>query len=189
MHEKRDRDDEIGDEELHAFEPVRFAVLYYNVHNEDGQKNGDELKGVENKVHLVLEEVADKDERGCDKHRDLHRAADRDLDREVHFVLAGHHHRGRVLGCIADDRENDDADEEVCPAEVRRDRLDATNEDIAHPDDKKRRTEEHHNTFPQAPCTFRFADALDIKFLVRVKREEQVRNVDDDEACGDEDRK
>ena len=52
-----------------------------------------------------------------DEQRDLGARADRDVDREVHLVLARDEDRDPVLGGVADDRDHDRADEELAQAD------------------------------------------------------------------------
>ena len=50
---------------------------------------------------------------GADEQRDLGARADRDVHGEVHLVLRGEVDRDPVLGRVADDRDDDQADEEL----------------------------------------------------------------------------
>ncbi len=55
MQKKCRRHDDVGDEELGAFEPVGFAVLDDQIHDDDGKQNAHQLERVEDQRHLVLE--------------------------------------------------------------------------------------------------------------------------------------
>lgn len=71
MQEERDRDDEIGDQELQALKPVALAVLRREIGDEDGKDDGDDFEHIEDEAHLLFEEEAEQDEKGGHEHRDL----------------------------------------------------------------------------------------------------------------------
>ena len=83
------------------------------------KRDGDQLVGREQQIHrLRRDHVAEEDQRRRDEQRDLRRGSDGDGDGGVHLVLCRQHHRREVLGGIADQRDDDDADEQVGHAEI-----------------------------------------------------------------------
>lgn len=57
--------------------------------------------------HGLAHDPAEDDEEGGHEERDLHGAADGDVDGEVHLALVGDDYRGDVFGGVANDRDED----------------------------------------------------------------------------------
>ena len=115
VEEKSDRNDEVGDEELEALEPVALAVLDGEIRHEDRKDDRDDLEHIEDEMHLLIEKEADEDEDGSHEHRDLRGGAHADLKREIHAVLKSDGNGREVFSGVADDGHHDDADEEFRP--------------------------------------------------------------------------
>ena len=97
-----------------------------------------QLEGVEDERHRLAEQVADEDEHGGDEERDLQAGADGDAQAEVHLVLVRDLDRDQVLGDVADQRHQHDADEERGQAPGFGGRLERADQDLAHEDDRDR---------------------------------------------------
>lgn len=98
-------------DEQPPLEPVTLAIGDEIVGQQHGDKHDGHLEHVEAQVHVLLAETpADDDEEGDEEEGDLHAGADGDADGEVHLVLDGDGHGGGVLGGVADDGEEDEAD-------------------------------------------------------------------------------
>ena len=104
--------------------------------------DGDELEGREEQIHrLRRDEVAEEDQHRRDEQRDLRRRSDGDGDGRVHLVVGRQHHRREVLGGVADQRDDDDADEELGHAEIARRRGHRRHQQLADDGDAGRRGE------------------------------------------------
>jgi hypothetical protein len=116
--------------------PVGLALGGHPVGDEDCQEDRRQLVPVEDECHreLANEERQEHQERGGEQ-RDLRAGTDGDVDRQVHLVLRGHVHGHPVLGCVSDDRHDDNADEELADADLLGGLADRPDEDLGHQTD------------------------------------------------------
>src|SRR5215203_3453742 len=115
---KGQAEDEVDREKLHTLEPGRLAVGGDVVADEDRQQDRAELEAVEDERQRIgADEEGGEDEDRGDEEGDLGAGADRDVDGEVHLVLHRDQHRDPVLSRVADDRDDDHADEELGEAD------------------------------------------------------------------------
>ena len=89
-----------------------------------------------------------------DEEGDLAAGADRDVDRQVHLVLHRDQHRDPVLGGVADDRDDDHADEELGEADRLRGLGDRADQDLGHDPDEDAgdRQRDHRGADRPAPA-------------------------------------
>ena len=111
-----------------ALEVVGLAVLDQHRDDERGQEEGDGLEGLKVERHVAVHDPAEDDEEGGDEEGDLQAAADGDADGEVHLVLVRDNDGGNVLGGVADDGDEDEADEGLADVGRLNDRVDAVDE-------------------------------------------------------------
>jgi len=188
MQKERDRDYEVGDKKLQAFEPVALAVLHGEIRHEDREDDSDHFEHVEDEVHVLVEKEADEDEDGGDEHRDLRGGAHADLQGEIHAVLESDGDGREVLGRVADDGDHDDADEEFRPSPRLDKGLDGAHENLAHEGDDTGRYDKDDEAFAHAPVrTILLRDLLHVEMLVRVEREINARDIREDHADGNDD--
>ena len=110
-----------------ALKVVGLAVLDQHRDDERGQEEGDRLERLEVERHVAVHDPAEDDEEGGDEEGDLQAAADGDADGEVHLVLVRDDNGGDVLGGVADDGDEDEADEgptDVCRLDDRANAVD-----------------------------------------------------------------
>ena len=138
-----DPEDQVDGDQLDAFEPVGFPVGRDEREDRHRDRNRDHLEGREAQVHGLAHEVTREDQDRRDEERNLDARTDRDVHREIHLVLHGDEDRGAVLGRVADDRNQDDADEDLGHAEAMRGLLDGTDEELAHDGHERGRDEQH----------------------------------------------
>ncbi len=151
-----------------------------------------ELEAVEDQRHReVADEQRQQDEHRRGEQRDLRGRADRDVDREVHLVARGEVDRDPVLGRVADDRDDDHADEERRQADRLRRLGDRADEDLRHHADRDAGAGQHEHGLAHRP---RLADVVLLlvlgveEVLVRPEREDQARDVGEQQHDRDADR-
>ncbi|KAH6607600.1 hypothetical protein Trco_003913 [Trichoderma cornu-damae] len=104
-------DDGIEADQKEAFQPMALSVANEIVDQQHGDEHDGNLEGVEAQVHLVVAHApADDDQQGDEKQGDLHAGSDGDANGKVHLVLDGDGDGGGVLGGVADNGEQDEAD-------------------------------------------------------------------------------
>lgn len=104
-------DDDVGSEAHAALEVVALAVSDEVVNDQHGEEEDDGLEALEVQGHGLADDPAEDDEEGSDEQGDLHAAADRDTNGQVHLVLVRDNAGGDVLGGVADDGKEDQTDE------------------------------------------------------------------------------
>lgn len=110
---------------------MALAVGDEVVDEEDGDEQDGDLEGVEAQGHLVHAHApADDDEQWDDEKGDLHAGANSDANGQIHLVLDGDGDGGGVLGGVADDREQDQADELGADGPALRDGTDAVDHEL-----------------------------------------------------------
>jgi hypothetical protein len=104
--------------QAHAtLEVVALAISDQVVNDQHGKEEDDGLEALEVQGHGLADDPAEDDEEGSDEKGDLHAAANRDTDGQVHLVLVGDDAGGDVLGGVADNREEDQTDEGLADVE------------------------------------------------------------------------
>lgn len=97
--------------EQEPLEPMALAVANQIVGEENGNKHYGDLKLVEAQIHLdAAHAPADDDEKRNEKEGNLHAGANSDTNGEIHLILDGDGDGGGVLGGVADNGEQDQAD-------------------------------------------------------------------------------
>lgn len=111
-----------------ALEVITLAVLDKVVDDQHTEEKDDSFEPLEMERHFFADDPAEDDEERGDEEGDLHGAADGDADGEVHLVLVGDDAGGDVLGGVADDGEEDQADEGLADARGLDDGVDRVDE-------------------------------------------------------------
>mmetsp|Transcript_172027 Transcript_172027/g.551417 ORF Transcript_172027/g.551417 Transcript_172027/m.551417 type:complete len:350 (-) Transcript_172027:263-1312(-) len=110
--EPRDRRDEQVCRHQHgSVQPVRVAVLEHLGYQEDTEHLAGRVEVPEGQVHGLVIDPAEHYRAGHHEERNLCRGADRHTQSQVHHPLVRARHRRGVLGRVADDGQQDDADE------------------------------------------------------------------------------
>lgn len=125
---ERQSDDDVSSQAHAALEVVALAIADEVVDDEDGEEEDDGLEALEVQRHGLADDPAEDDEEGGDEEGDLHAAADRDADGQVHLVLVRDDAGGDVLGGVADNREQDETDEGLADVRGLDDRVDAVDQ-------------------------------------------------------------
>lgn len=142
----------VDDQEKLAFEPGRRAVPRDRRGDQDGYADGRELDRREDEIHLIAEEEAHEDENRSDEQRDLQAASYGDLDGGAHFVLHSQHNRRAMFRGIADDGDDECADEQFGQAEPGRERIQRMYEPLAYESDHNGRDEQEQDGLVARPC-------------------------------------
>ncbi|KAB8337329.1 hypothetical protein FH972_021628 [Carpinus fangiana] len=114
---KGERDDNVRAQAHQALEVIALSILDQVVDDQDRQEEDDRLKALEVQGHGLADDPAEDDEEGCHEERNLHGAADGNAERQVHLVLVRDDDGSDVLGCVADNGQQDKTDEsfgDVC---------------------------------------------------------------------------
>mmetsp|Transcript_24497 Transcript_24497/g.72672 ORF Transcript_24497/g.72672 Transcript_24497/m.72672 type:complete len:205 (-) Transcript_24497:26-640(-) len=124
MEKECESDDHVQADESKPLKPVGAARGQHRRHAEDGEHEAGRLEG----KHVERERLAicprREHRRREAQQRDLRRRPDRDSDGEVGLVPDGEHDRGRVLGGVSDDGQQDGGDERQWNLRTRRGPLD-----------------------------------------------------------------
>ena len=151
-----------------------------------------QLEPVEDERHRERpEEQRDEHQHRRGEQRDLRARADRDVDRQVHLVARREVDRHPVLGGVADDRDDDDADEERRQPDRLRRLGDRADEDLRHHADGDAGAGEHQHGLAHRPrlALVLVAPVLGVEeVLVRLEREEEPGEVGDEQDDRDGDR-
>ena len=110
---KQNAENDVNGEKLNAFDPVGFAVaadLKQDVNRSDHRKDFWPRKL---EVHRPTKQIGNEYKHRRDKECDLQARSNRNPNAQIHFVFQRHENGGRVLGGVADNRDNDDADERL----------------------------------------------------------------------------
>src|SRR6201996_2520420 len=183
-------EDRVHGQELDALEPGRLAVLDHVVGDQDRDHDRAQLEAVEDERQRIrADEVGGDDEDRGDEEGDLAARADRDVDRQVHLVLAGDEDSDPVLGRVADDRDDDDADEELGEADRFGGFGDRADQHLGHdPDEDARDRQGDHRGFDRpAPAVLLLVVRIE-EVAVRPQREDEPEAVGDDEDDRDGER-
>ena len=108
-----------------AFEVVALAVLDQVVHDKHAEEEDDGLEALEVQRHRLVDDPAQYDQERGDEERNLHAAADGDVDREIHLALVRDNDGCDMLGCVTDDRQEDQTDEGLADVRGFDNRVDA----------------------------------------------------------------
>ena len=127
---ERGGEDQVEREQLEPFEPVALAVDATSVTVPTDNPMAAISNGVEHERHRPPEERRDEDEHRRDHQRDLRAAADGDFERQRHLIVRRGRNRAVVLGGVADQRDDDDAGEELGHAEDVQGRLERADQDL-----------------------------------------------------------
>jgi len=111
-----------------AFEVVALAVLDQVVHDKHAEEEDDGLEALEVQRHRLVDDPAQDDQERGDEERDLHAAADGDVDCEIHLALVRDNDGCDMLGCVADDRQEDQTDEGLADVRGLDNRVDAVDQ-------------------------------------------------------------
>src|SRR5438477_413202 len=94
-----------------AFQPVRLAVERDDGGGEHREPDRRRLEAREGKVHRRAEDDTGEDQDGRDEQGDLLGGLPGDAERDVHLAAPAESDGRGVLGCVADDGDDDDAHE------------------------------------------------------------------------------
>jgi hypothetical protein len=98
------------------------------IHHQHGQAEHGRFKRIKLERHSAVDDPAHNNQKGCHEEGDLEGSADDEADGKVEVVLHGRVNRRHVLACIADDRNDDEADEGAGNVEGLDDAVDAVNQ-------------------------------------------------------------
>jgi len=105
---------EIAHHQHHSLEPMGFAILDEVIDKNNGNEKHRDLEAIEVERHvsrLPKTDPANDNHERQDEQRNLQTGTDGNADGEIHFVFDGDGDGGGVLGGVADDGEQDEADE------------------------------------------------------------------------------
>ncbi len=127
---ERERQDQIDRHQLQSLHPVAFAIRDHHRRRQDRERDRGNLERVEEQRHRLADRKRIEDDRRRDQQRDLRAAADGDFNRQRHLVAACRGDRRVMLGGVADDRDEDDADEQLREPELSERRLQGADQDL-----------------------------------------------------------
>mmetsp|Transcript_94363 Transcript_94363/g.270617 ORF Transcript_94363/g.270617 Transcript_94363/m.270617 type:complete len:227 (-) Transcript_94363:667-1347(-) len=150
-------DDGIGDHEHEALEPVGGPVRDDGEGDQDREDHHRGVHGAEGQVHGLSEVPTHDHAEGHHEERHLSRGAHGDADRDIHLLVHGHADRADVLARIADDGQQDDADESLADAPIFHEAVDGAHQPLRGASDEARGAEEHaHGATRRDACAFFF---------------------------------
>src|SRR5437879_4463016 len=128
---KQNAENDVNGEKLNAFDPVGFAVAADLKQDVNRSDYGEDFRPRKLEVHRLTKQIGDEYQQRRDKERDLQARSNRNPNAQIHFVFQRHENGGRVLGGVADNRDDDDADESLGDAERRAYALDCADQNSA----------------------------------------------------------
>ena len=141
--------------------------------------------------HVAIDDPAEDDEEGRDEQGDLQRRPERDAHGQVHLVLDGDDDGRDVLGGVADDGEQDQADERLGDVGRLDERVDAVDEELGADGHGDGHDDEHGGRGPGAHLGLVFILRFGLGFGFGVEEvgvgaqlEEEVEHVEDEEDDG-----
>ena len=129
---------QVAHETQNALQVIRLPVLNKQRNHQGRQEERHRLKCLEMQRHVTSHDPAEHDQERRDEEGDLQTAADGNTDREVHLVLVRDHNRRHVFGGVADDRDEDQADERLADVRGLDDRVYAVDEVLGADGDAER---------------------------------------------------
>jgi len=141
-----------------ALEVVALAVADEVVDHKNGKEEDDGLEALEVESHRLAHDPAEDDEERSDEERDLHAAADRNTDGQVHLVFVCDDASGNVFGGVADNGQENETDEGLADVEGIDDGVNAVNQVFGANGDK-------HSDEDKADCS---CDGVEDLRLVRL---------------------
>src|SRR4051812_19265949 len=91
---------------------MTLSIANQIVNEENCNKESDDLECVEGEGHiLVANTPPDNNKQRNQEKRNLHGRSDSNTNGQIHFVLDSNGNGSRMLACIPNDREKDQADE------------------------------------------------------------------------------
>lgn len=126
-----------------ALEIIAATVEDQKIDDESRGEQADGFEQVEVQAHVRVKDPAEEDDDGGDEEGDLDARADGDADGQVHFVLACDGHGCDVLGCVADDGEDDETDEGLADGRVVDHFRDGVDEEFSADSDQSSGEQEH----------------------------------------------
>ena len=176
---------------------VRLAILDEQSNHKTRNEESDRLKGLEVKSHIDAHDPTKDDQERCDEKSDLQAAADRNTNSQVHLVLVCNHYCCDMLGCIADDRDQYQANESLADAGCLHDAVNAADQVVRTDRNKNGDSNEGDGRSPRAQNTlllflfFSTSSVLGIAAIglfeqlgVRAELEVQVHHVEEKENDG-----
>src|SRR6516225_9969243 len=121
----------INSQQLEAFEPIRLTIDRCGGDHADGDDDGGDFEGMEDKGHCRRPRPGDEHQQRCHEERDLSAGANGDTHRQVHSVFACQHHCRRMFGGVAHDGYDDQAYKEFRTPDGARDWLDVADQELA----------------------------------------------------------
>mmetsp|Transcript_137333 Transcript_137333/g.293432 ORF Transcript_137333/g.293432 Transcript_137333/m.293432 type:complete len:200 (+) Transcript_137333:180-779(+) len=124
-------------------QPIRVAMLQNLRDQEDGEHLAGCIEDCELEVHWFIIPPATHHGTWHHEEGDLRRRANGHAERQVHHPLVRACHRRRMLGCIAHNRQKNDADESLGEAIVFRDCLNRVHQALGAAHDEEDGNPEH----------------------------------------------
>lgn len=121
-----------------AFKIIAPPILNQIIHHQHTHKEHHRLKPLEMQRHGLVDDPPEHDKERRDEQGDLQGTADGDADGEIHLVLVRDDAGRDVLGRVADDGQQDEADEGLGDVRGFDDGVDAVDEVLcAHGDEDR----------------------------------------------------
>ncbi len=163
-------DDEVEADKHSALKVVALAILDGVGDDQHAEGEGDSLEGLEAKSHGLVEHgPAEDDEERRDQQSDLDARADGDAHGQVHLVAHSHDAGRHVLGGVADDGDEDEADEVLAKVAGGDDGVDAVDQVVgAHRDEHCHDDEDEHGRDDREVVLVRVVDVVRVVVMVVV---------------------
>lgn len=171
-----------------ALEVVALAVLNQVIDNQDRDEEDDGLEALEVQSHGLTHDPAENNEEGGNEKRNLHGAANCNINGQVHLALVRNDNGGDVFSGVSNDRDQDQTDKrlaDVCGLDNRIDAVDKEFGANGHEDSDKDEGDTGSNWRQDLAILALLVSAflvLDIgeEGVVRVQLEVQVEDVQDE---------
>ena len=179
---KQNAENDVNGEKLNAFDPVGFAVAADLKQDVNRSDYGEDFRPRKLEVHRLTKQIGDEYQQRRDKERDLQARSNRNPNAQIHFVFQRHENGGRVLGGVADNRDDDDADESLGDAERRAYALDRADQKFRKQCHESSGNEQDHDRLAARPILasfLQFALGALKEMPVRLERETEHAEVGD----------
>jgi hypothetical protein len=122
---KGNGNDDVETEKHGALEIIRLAVLDGVGDDENRDSKCNSFKGLKVESHGHIDDPADDDEEGSHEESNLNAGANRDAHGQIHLVAESNNNSGYMLGCIADNGDENKADKGLADMSAFHDGIDA----------------------------------------------------------------
>src|SRR5436190_20123557 len=148
---KQNAEDNVDGEKLDAFDPVGFAVAADLKQDVNRSDHGEDFRSRKLEIHRLTTQIGHEQQQRSDKECNLQARSNRDPNGQIHYVFERHENGARVLGGVADNRDDDDADESLGEAERRAHARDSADQKVGKQGHETSSREQHYDRLSAGP--------------------------------------